>query len=462
MIRKKTIDSQSTFWISTDELQVKPQILFYTKLNEVLDSIDLGDKIRTLCEPYYSEKSNCRPPIDPEIYFKMLMIGFFENIKSERGIASRCADSLSIRAFLGYTLTESTPNHSSLSIIRHRLPATIFDSLFNIILKGLISKGLVKGKNIAWDSSIIEANASLSSLQNRMTEESYAEYVKKLAKESGIDPDDKAAVARFDRTRKDRKTSNKEWYNHHDPDAKVGQTKDGATDMIYKPEHAVDLDTGAIVNADILLGDRADSHLFSERICSAQIRLLDVAEDPITAEPIKSATTDKGYFKASEVAIIEPFGITPVMPDREIKRDISKLSDSEAAAVELARVAVKSKEGKALLKRRGMYVERSFAHVLDCGGQRETTLRGVEDIRKRYLVATACFNLSLLMRTIFGLGTPKQFLLFLNFVRTVVYACYYSVEKQISSFFSLFFSGHDKIHHPNSFYIKLLGFRLIS
>ncbi|MBK9249133.1 MAG: transposase [Ignavibacteria bacterium] len=450
MIRKKAVQAQATFWISTDELQVKPQISFYTKLNEVLDSIDLGNKIRTLCEPYYSEKSNCRPPIDPEIYFKMLMVGFFENITSERGIASRCADSLSIRAFLGYSLIESTPNHSTLSIIRHRLPATIFDGLFTIILKGLISKGLVKGKNIAWDSSIIEANASLRSLQNRMTEESYAEYIQKLAKESGINPDDKAAVARFDRTRKDRKTSNKDWHNPHDPDAKVGQTKDGATDMVYKPEHAVDLDTGAIVDADILLGDRADSHLFSERIVSAQIRLNDASDDPITAEQIESATTDKGYFKAGEVVIIESFEITPVMPDREINRTISKLSDEEASAVEVARVAVKSKEGKALLKRRGMYVERSFAHVLDCGGQRKTTLRGVEDIRKRYLVATACFNLSLLMRTLFGLGTPKQFLLFLNFVRMVVYACYYAVKKQISSFSSMtFLESPSKVGEQN-------------
>ena len=217
MIRKKTSQTQSTFWISTDDLQVKPQISFYMKLNEVLEAMSFGKQVRTLCEPYYSDKPNCRPPVDPEIYFKMLMVGFFENIKSERAIASRCADSLSIRVFLGYAITEATPNHSTLSVIRYRLPESIYQQLFIIVLKELRNRGLVKGKNIALDSSVMEANASLHSLHNRMTEESYATYIRKLAQESGVNPDDKAAIARFDRTRKDRKTSNKEWYNPHAP-----------------------------------------------------------------------------------------------------------------------------------------------------------------------------------------------------------------------------------------------------
>ena len=201
---------QSTFWISTDELQVKPQISFYSNLTEILNTIDFGDQIRTLCEPYYSDKSNCRPPIDPEIYFKMLIVGFFENIKSERGIASRCADSLSIRVFLGYSLIESTPNHSTLSVIRHRLPESIFHQVFSIVLKELKNKGLVKGKNITFDTSIMEATASLRSLDNRMTQESYAEYIQNLAKESGVHPEDKAAIARFDRKRKDRNQMKKQ------------------------------------------------------------------------------------------------------------------------------------------------------------------------------------------------------------------------------------------------------------
>lgn len=450
MIRKKSTQEQSSFWISTDDLQVKPQITFYSKLTDALDKIGFGNQIRTLCEPYYSDKTNCRPPIDPEIYFKMLMVGFFENIKSERAIASRCADSLSIRVFLGYSITEATPNHSTLSVIRQRLPECIYNQVFSIVLKGLKANGLVKGKNIAFDTSIMESNASLRSLDNRMTQESYAEYIQKLAKEAGVNPEDKAAVARFDRKRKDRKTSNKEWYNPHDPDAKIGQTKDGATDMIYKPEHAVDLDTGAIIDADILLGDRGDANLLSERIANAQVRLNDISDNPIEVEQIQTVTTDKGYYNVQQITIIQSQGIITVIPDKEFKRTMAKLSDEEAVAVERANSVVNSKEGKELLKRRGMYVERSFAHVLDCGGERETTLRGRVKNRKRYLVATACFNLSLLIRTIFGFGTPKQFLFYLNFVRILLLELYYHSKNKTDNLFSSFFSYHVKVRRFNS------------
>jgi transposase len=439
MIRKKNTQNQSSFWIVSDDLQMKPQISFYTNLNSVLDKIEFGKKIRKLCQPYYSNKTNCRPPIDPEVYFKMLLIAFFENLRSERAIASRCADSLSIRAFLGYSITESTPDHSSLSIIRYRLPERLFSQVFSIVLKAMKDNGLVKGKNLALDTSVMEANASLLSLQNRMTEESYAEYIKELARQSGINPEDKAAVGRFDRKREGRKTSNKEWYNPHDPDAKIGQTKDGATDMIYKPENIVDLDTSAIIDADILLGDSGDTNQLSERIVNAQIRLNDIADNPVDEESAKTITADKGYYNVQELAVIQSFGFDTVIPDKEFKRNMSKLSDDQALAVELAHSSISSKEGKALLKRRGSHVERSFAHVLDCGGERRTTLRGIKNNRKRYLIATACYNLSLLMRTIFGVGTPKQFLAGLNFVFNFFLKPFLSLYKQVLAFFMLFF-----------------------
>jgi transposase len=410
MIRKKISQEQTSLWIAVDELQVKPKITFYTKLNKLLGKMKFGQHVRKLCEPYYSSKTNCRPPIDPEIYFKMLMTGFFENLRSERAIASRCADSLSIRAFLGYDITESTPDHSSLSVIRKRLPPRVYSQVFSTVLKELKGHGLVKGKNLALDTSVMEANASLSRLQNRMTKESYAGYVAGLAEQSGVDPGDKAAVARFDRKRKGRKTSNKEWHNPFDPDAKIGKTKSGATDMLYKPEHVVDLDTGAIVDADILLGDCPDTEDLPGRLIEAQIRLLDISEHPLEEETMETLTADKGYYNVKENTEMQCLGIETVIPDKEINRNKNKLNDEEATAVELAVSAAKSKKGKELLKRRGMHVERSFAHVLDCGGERRTTLRGVDKNRKRYLIATATYNLSLLMRALFGIGTPKQWL----------------------------------------------------
>jgi len=446
MIQKKTTQHQTSFWIPTDDLQVKPQITFYLKLNGILDKMKFGNQVRKLCSPYYSDKSNCRPPIDPEIYVKMLLIGFFENIRSERGIASRCADSLSIRAFLGYTITESTPDHSTLSLIRQRLPDSFFFQVFSIVLQELKKCGLVKGKNIALDTSVMEANASLSQLQNRMTNESYEDYIGKLAEQSGINPKDKEAVARFDRKRKDRKTSNDEWYNPHDPDAKIGRTKNGATDMIYKPENTVDLDTGAIIDADILLGDRGDTDCLSERVTNAQIRLNDISENPTEEDPLESVTSDKGYYNVQELLAMQSVGITTNISDKEFNRNKSKLSDEESLAVELAHSSVKSKEGKALLKRRGMLVERSFAHILDSGGERRTTLRGISNIRKRYLIATACFNLSLLMRTIFGIGTPKQAYALSYFDFFILLKALFSTQEYLFRLYRHFFPNNSRSH----------------
>ena len=439
MIRKKNKQKQTSFWIATETLQVKPQITFFSKLDSILESIDFGKQIRKLCNPYYSDRTNCRPPIDPEVYFKMLTIGFFENIKSQRGIAARCADSLSIRDFLGYSINEATPDHSTLSDTRYRLPYSVYSQIFSIILKALKDNGLVKGENLALDTSIIEANASLLSLQNRMTEESYAEYIKQLAQEAGVNPEDKAAVARFDRKREDRKTSNKEWYNPYDPDAKIGQTKNGATDMIYKCEHVVDLDTSAIIDADILWGDTGDTNKLSDRIVNAQIRLNDISDNPVEEKPAETITADKGYYNVQEITEIQCLGFETVIPDKEFKRNMSKLSDEQALAVELAHSSIASIEGKALLKRRGSHVERSFAHVLDCGGERRTTLRGIENNRKRYLIAVACYNLSLLMRTIFGVGTLKQFLANANLSFNLIIKSFLSLKKRLLAFFRLIF-----------------------
>jgi transposase len=439
MIRKKNKQHQTSFWIASDKLQVKPQITFFSRLNNILDKIEFGKQIRKICKPYYSDKTNCRPPIDPEVYFKMLIIGFFENLRSERGLAARCADSLSIRDFLGYSIDESTPDHSTLSDIRYRLPRSVNSQIFSIVLKALKDNGLVKGENLSLDTSIIEANASLLSLQNRMTEESYAEYIKELAQQSGVNPEDKAAVARFDRKREGRKTSNKEWYNPYDPDAKIGQTKDGAIDMIYKCEHVVDLDTSAIIDADILLGDRGDTNNLSERIVNAQIRLNDISDNPVEEKPAETITADKGYYNVQEITEIQCLGFETVIPDKEFKRNMSKLSDEQALAVELAHSSISSIEGKGLLKRRGSHVERGFAHVLDCGGERRTTLRGIENNRKRYLIAVACYNLSLLMRTIFGVGTLKQFLANVSLSFNLILKSFLSLQKRLLAFFRLIF-----------------------
>ena len=341
------------------------------------------------------------------VYCKMLMVGFFENIASERGIAARCQDSISIRAFLGYDLTQDTPDHSTLSVIRDRLGEAIYDQIFLLVLQALQQHGLVKGRNIGIDASVIEANASLKSLVHRDTEEAYWEYVRRLAHENGIDPKDSEAVRQFDRKRP-KKLSNEDWENPHDPDAKIGPTKAGGTDMIYKPEHTVDLDTGAILQAQVRPGHEPDQKDLALHVLEAQENINVVQELPSGSLTIESATADKGYHAVEEMSALQQEGIRTVISDPVKNRKAGKLAPEAATAVRNAKRSAQSKSGKALLRKRGMHLERSFAHILDAGGVRRTTLRGLENLNKRFKLAAAFYNLSQLMRQLLGVGTPKQ------------------------------------------------------
>lgn len=410
MFRRKDPEQQSSFWIATSELPQTPANTFYQRLDRALSDSGFGDAVRALCAPFYEgdRSRGGRPGIDPEVYFKMQMIGFFEGLPSERAIAARCADSLSVREFLHYGLGESTPDHSSLTVIRQRLSSAVYEQVFGLILKALKENGLLKGRRLGIDASVLEANASLRSLEHRLTGDQYGEYVRKLAEAAGVDPSDAAAVRRFDRKRPGRKTKNDEWKNPHDPDAKIGRTKRGATRMIYKPEHVVDLETGAIVDADVRPGDEHDTQDLTERVLAAEVRMLVALGEPNDTERAEVLAADKGYFKLEEIALLQGVGIETAVSDPQSQRRLDKLSQMDRAALEAARCSVTTDTGKALLKRRGELVERSFQHVLDCGGARRTTLRGRENLRKRYLIQAACANLSLLMRHLTGIGTPKQ------------------------------------------------------
>ena len=410
MFRSKDPEQQPSIWIATSDLPATPANGFYQQLERALATVDFGNTVRARCAPFYEMNASRggRPGIDPEVYFKMLMIGFFENLSSERAIAARCADSFSIRAVLHYALTESTPDHSSLSVIRQRLGPEVYQEVFALVLRALKRQKLLKGKRLAIDSSTLEANASLRSLQHRLTGDTYREYVKKLAAAAGIDPTDAAAVNRFDRKRKGRKTSNDDWQNRHDPDAKVGRTKRGTTRMVYKPEHVVDLDSGAIVDVDVRQGDEHDTAALSERVLEAEARLNTALGDDPQMARVHILVGDKGYYKVDELTALHAERIKTAISDPIDNRRVERLPEPDRRAVCAARRTVCSQTGKALLRRRGELVERGFYHVLDCGGGRRTTLRGQTNIRKRYLVQAACMNLSLLLRARIGVGTAKQ------------------------------------------------------
>jgi transposase len=278
----------------------------------------------------------------------------------------------------------------------------------------LRAHGLLRGKNLGIDSSVIEANASLRGLESRNTGEAYWDYVKRLATEAGVDGSDPAAVRRFDKQRPGRKTSNQDWVNPNDPDAKVAQAKDGATDMLYKPEHIVDLDTGAILSAEVRPADQGDTQGLAARVV-AVAALVDAIGEDVRAHQEKpcpaavaTVTADKGYYSVEELEAIQALGIKTVISDPIRNRRRDKLESAQRAVVGKAQRSAKSNYGKALLRKRGMHIERSFAHLLDGGGMRRATLRGQANLDKRYKMAAASYNLSQLMRQLFGIGTPKQ------------------------------------------------------
>lgn len=409
--RQTATETQQEFWIETRRLPQASAGTFYRKLDATLEAIGFADAVREICQPAYADESRGgRPGIDPAVYFKMLMIGFFENLPSERAIAARCADSLSMRAFLGYDLHENTPDHSSLSIIRGRLGPQIYQAAFEVVLSGLREHGLLRGRHLGIDSSVIEANASLRELVHRNTEEQYWEYVKRLAAQAGIDPEDTKAVRRFDKNREGRKTSNEEWVNPNDRDAKIGMTKHGACDMIYKPEHITDLETGVIVAADIRLGDQGDTEDLAQRVLAAGEVLARVCDDPMQTKVLQSLTADEGYFSVEEVCCLQGERVRVIIGDpHETRRRKDKQTCIVKQVLSKARRAVKSKSGKALLRKRGEHLERSFCHVLDHGKQRRATLRGRINLAKRHLAAAFTHNLSLLMRHLTGYGTIKQY-----------------------------------------------------
>lgn len=410
MAMKKKSDKQRELWIAASEIQRSAGHPFYQKLNELLSAEGFDRFVEGCCERFY-HKTMGRPSIEPGVYFRMLLVGFFEGIDSERGIAWRCADSNSLREFLGFNLSEKTPDHSSLSIIRQRLDLETHQEVFGFALDLLARHGLLAGKMIGIDATTLEANAAMRSIVRRDTGERYDEYLTKLAKASGIEKPTREQLVRFDRKRK-KKTSNKDWKSPSDPDARITRMKDGRTHLAHKAEHAVDMETGAVVAVTIQGADVGDTTSIGETLADAAENLLDVKKDPTTCDAIgvkivEELVADKGYHSNEVLKDLSELDIRTYISEPERGRRNWTDKEEEQAAVYANRRRIKGKRGRALMRKRGELVERPFAHCYDTGGMRRTHLRGHENILKRILVNTAGINLSLAMRSIFKVGKPR-------------------------------------------------------
>ena len=408
---KRQGDRQRDLWVPTAKMPQAPGHPFYRRLNQLLARHGFDRFVEGLCEKFYHDSLG-RPSIPPGVYFRMLLIGYFEGIDSERGIAWRCADSRTLSEFLGYGPTDSTPDHSSLSIIRRRIDLETHDAVFSWVLKLLAGEGLLKGKTIGVDATTLEANAAMRSIVRKDSGEGYGEFLKGLARASGIDTPTQEDLAKLDRKRK-RKASNDDWENPHEPDARIAKMKDGRTHLAHKAEHAVDMDTQAIVAVTLQPADRGDTQSLEETVEATVSNLLDVQVDPATQQRVhgvvmEEVVADKGYHSNGTMTDLSAMAIRSYVsePDRG-GRNWQGRSEARRAVYGNRR-RIRGKRGKSLMRKRGELLERSFAHSYETGGMRRTHLRGHGNILKRLLIHVCGLNLGLVIRARVGAGKPRQ------------------------------------------------------
>ena len=408
MGKRKT--RQESLFIATDQLAQSAGHPFYVRLNALLDEFAFDRWLERRCAPYYEQQEKRgQPSIPPGVYFRMMLVGYFENIDSQRGIAWRCADSLSLRQFLGIPLDAGTPDHSTLTNTRKRLPAEVFNEMFEFVLKIAAEKHLLAGQTVGVDSTTLEANAAMKSIVRKDTGEDWRQYVTRLMREEGVigadaQPTDEA-VRRFDKQRKNKKVSNDEWASSTDPDARITKMKDGTTHLAYKAEHVVDLESDVVLAAGIYPADHGDASTLVGSVIEAQTHL----EDAGSAATIGAVVADKGYHAAATIELSTTLDIKTYIPEpkRPHQSDWTDKPTEQRRAVVNNRRRVKRDKSKKLQRRRSEVVERTFAHICDTGGARRSWLRGFVNVAKRYLLAATAHNLGRILRRLTGIGKPK-------------------------------------------------------
>ena len=401
---------QEALFVMTEGLPRSPGHPFYRKLNELLAEAEFDRWIERRCERYYATaEKRGQPSLPPGVYFRMLLVGYFEGLDSQRGIAWRCADSLSLRQFLGVPLAEATPDHSTLTNTRNRLPHEVFEEVFQFVLSIAASKRLLAGKAVGVDSTLLEADAAMKSIVRRDTGEDWKQYVTRLMREDGtIEPDAEPsdeAIRRYDQRRKDKRVSNQEWMSPNDPESRIAKLKDGRTHTAYKAEHVVDLKTDLVLAAEIRPADHADTDTLVDSVVQAQINL----KESGSAAQIEEVVADKGYHAAQTLELCESLGLRTYIPEPQRKHRL-RWTDKPPElqhAVRANRRRLKRGKSKRWQRLRSELCERTFAHVCNRGGMRRTWVKGVAKLAKRYLLAVAAHNLGRILFKLFGVGKPK-------------------------------------------------------
>jgi transposase len=398
---RKRRERQQSLWIASSEVVQPAGHPFYEQLQTILNAQQFDSRVEQLCRRYYQGPYG-QPSIAPGTYFRMLLVGYLEGLTSERAIAWRVADSLSLRRFLGYLLDEKTPDHSTISRTRRLLSVETHRAIFAWVLGILEKEKLVVGQRVGIDATTLEANAALRSIVRRDNGQKYQEFLTSLAQNAGIENPTREQLARLDRKRK-KKGSNDDWKHPQDPDARVTKMKDGRTHLAHKAEHAVDLSSGAILAVTLQGADQGDTTTMVATLAEAQ----DAARE-INGGGIDELTADKGYHSSAVLDRLHLEDVRSYLPEPDRGRRCWQDRSWERRQVYANRQRMRGTHGRQLLRKRGELLERSFAHLYDTGGMRRLHLRGRENILKRLLVHAAGFNLSLVMRKKLGAGTPRQ------------------------------------------------------
>lgn len=402
MGKRRRRAKQSSLWVATHELPRSAAHPFYLRLNQVLEQADFDRYVEGVCQRFYAEIG--RPGLPPGRYFRMLLLGYFEGLDSERAIAWRAADSLSVRSFLGLELDEAPPDHSTVSRTRRLIDLDAHHAVFTWILQRLADAGLVKGKTIGIDGTTLEANAALRSIVRRDTGEDYQAFLTRLAQASGIETPTREDLARLDRARP-HKGRNAEWRHPHDPDARITKMKDGRTHLAHKAEHAVDVETTAIVAVTVHPATAGDTETLPETVTAATEEIDTVCPD--TDGP-REAVADKGYHSNRVLVDLEALGLRTYISEPARGRRSWREHPEAREAVYRNRRRIRGARGRRLLRQRGERLERPCAHLYRTGRMRRTHVRGHENVLKRLWLHAGAANLGLLMRTAFGVGTPRS------------------------------------------------------
>jgi len=397
-------ERQQDLWIASGDVVETPGNAFYDRLNQILDAHKFDAKVEHLCRKFFKDSPYGRPSMAPGVYFRTLLIGYFEGLDSERGIAWRTADSLSLRRFLGYALDEATPDHSTISRTRRLYWLETHKAVFGWVLKILAEEGLINGRTISIDATTLEANAALKSIVRRDSGQSYNEYLKELGKAAGMENPTREQLARLDRKRK-KKGSNQEWKSPSDPDARITRMKDGSTHLAHKAEHAVDLTSGALLAVTLQPANEGDTTTIHKTLEVAQ-----AAAREVNQQEVEEVVADKGYHSGAVLTELQAQEVRSYIPEPQRGRrnwqGEGKAEEQKQTYANRRRVG--GERNKRLQKLRSELIERSFAHLYETGGMRRLHLRGRDNILKRLLAHAAAFNLSLILRKTLGVGKPRQ------------------------------------------------------